>query len=353
MLEQYALEPDSLVEFSSGLINRSFAIRGRDGRDYVLQRVNAIFPPEIQDDIDAVTRHLADKGLVTPRLVAATGGALSVAAGGETWRLLTRVPGETRESLTQTAEAGEAGRVLGAFHRALADFPTPLKNRRPPVHELARHLAFLDQTLAAQTAHPAHRAVAALGDEIVALSRALPPSASLPPRLVHGDPKISNIVFAAEADRHAAREPGQHRGGGGAPRALCLIDLDTLTRMPVALELGDALRSWCNVATEDSPAARFSVERCEAALAGYRQGSGSLLTAGEWQAIPAATLSIAIELAARFAADALNEAYFGWDRQRFGRASEHNLARAGAQIALARSIESAQPAMHAALPTAG
>ena len=355
VLEQYALQPDSLSELKGGLINRSFGARGHDGRDYVLQRVNAIFPPEVQDDIDAVTRHLAAKGLTTPRLVATAGGARFVVADGTSWRLLTRVPGETRETLTQTAEAGEAGRVLGEFHRALADFPTPLKNRRPPVHELARHLAFLERTLGARIAHPAHRAVTALAERIVGLAGSLPSLPALPPRLVHGDPKLSNVIFEASEDGAGQWIVGSSPEGGGGrmaapPRAVCLIDLDTLTRIPVALELGDALRSWCNLAAEDSPEARISVERFAAALAGYRQGAGPLLTAAEWQAVPAATLSIAVELAARFAADALNESYFGWDDRRFARASEHNLARSAAQIALARSIQVAQPALEKALP---
>ena len=55
---------------------------------------------------------------------------------------------------------------------------------------------------------------------------------------MHGDPKISNLMFARDSDR-----------------GLCLIDLDTLGPMPIALELGDALRSWCNPAAEDARAA--------------------------------------------------------------------------------------------------
>ncbi len=41
----------------------------------------------------------------------------------------------------------------------------------------------------------------------------------------------------------------------------------------------------------------------------------------------AITRRIATELAMRFAADALNERYFGWDRARFPAAGEHNLLR--------------------------
>ena len=48
---------------------------------------------------------------------------------------------------------------------------------------------------------------------------------------------------------------------------------------------------------------------------------------------------IALELSARFAADALEECYFGWDRDRGEAAGDHNLARARGQLALARQAE--------------
>jgi len=319
VFEQFALDPASLTPLGGGHINQTFAVRRADGTDCVLQRVNAIFPPGIHDDIDAVTSHLARKGLATPRLVGTRSGQRCLSVDGAIWRLLTRVPGETFEALSNDPSAHEAGRVLGQFHAALADFSQPLRNRRPGVHDLARHLAALDDALATHGDHPAHAGIAALAARIRRHADALDAPAAQPNRLVHGDPKISNVIFA-----------------GG--RGVCLVDLDTITRMPVALELGDAFRSWCNLAAEDSPEARFSVDRFAAALAGYREGSGSLLGDAEWQAVPAATLGIAVELAARFAADALNESYFGWDRQRFARAAEHNAARAAAQLALADSI---------------
>lgn len=334
VLERYGLDPATVLPIAGGLINRSYSASRRDGGDFVLQRVNPIFPREIQEDIDAVTRHLAAKGLTTPLLVATTDARRYVEVDGEIWRLLTRVPGTTQETLSTADEAHEAGRVLGEFHRAVADFDRPLKNRRPPVHEIARHLAGLEGALGRHLEHRAHRAVTDIADRILTMAATLAPPEAEPPRLVHGDPKISNIVF-----RHSPRV------------GVCLVDLDTLTRIPVALEIGDALRSWCNTATEDSPAARFSVERFSAAIAGYRQGAGDLLTRAEWQAVPDATLSIAVELAARFAADALNESYFAWDRQRFASASEHNQARAIGQLKVAASIAAALPELRKAAMT--
>ena len=352
MLECYELDPATVRPIAGGLINRSYSASRRGGGDFVLQRVNPIFPREIQDDIDAVTRHLAAKGLTTPLLVATTDARRFVELDGAIWRLLTRVPGTTQESLSTADEAREAGRVLGEFHRAVADFDQPLKNRRPPVHELERHLGNLETALGKHLSHRAHRAVTAIADRILSMAASMPPLATQPPRLVHGDPKISNIVFReADGVDHARRTDRSGAGGDRTRVGVCLVDLDTLTRIPVALEIGDALRSWCNTATEDSPAARFSVERFAAAIAGYLEGAGDLLTAAEWQAVPVATLSIAVELAARFAADALDESYFAWDRQRFASASEHNQARALGQLQVAASIAAALPELRQSVMT--
>jgi hypothetical protein len=43
-------------------------------------------------------------------------------------------------------------------------------------------------------------------------------------------------------------------------------------------------------------------------------------------------MTIMIELAARFCADALNESYFAWDPVRFPSRSEHNRVRAEGQL---------------------
>jgi len=334
VLELYAIDPASVAPLPGGLINLSFSARTGvgGGRDCVLQRVSPIFPPAIHDDIDAVTRHLRAKGIATPELLRTTDGRHHVVVEGAVWRALTRIPGESRESVGSDAEVAEAGRALGRFHAALADFSRPLAGERPPVHAIEQHLEALDRALAAHSGHAALDEAAGVAAGIFALAETLSPLPALPKRLVHGDPKISNVIF----------EQG---------RAVCLVDLDTIARFAVPLELGDALRSWCNLAAEDSSEARFSVARFEAALAGYREGAGELLTADEWRAVPGATLSIAVELAARFAADALNESYFAWDARRFESASAHNLARAAAQLELARSIGREMAALAAGVVT--
>ena len=108
--------------------------------------------------------------------------------------------------------------------------------------------------------------------------------------------------------------------------------------MPLAHEMGDALRSWCNLGDEDSQDASFSLSYFEAALRGYCQSTRGLFEPEEQLSIVCGLETIALELTVRFLADALNESYFGWDASSYGSASEHNLKRARGQWAFARSV---------------
>ncbi|MCC5793494.1 MAG: aminoglycoside phosphotransferase family protein [Chromatiales bacterium] len=321
VLAAWRLGPARTEPLGKGLINRTWLVT-MPARRYVLQRVNPMFPPSVNLDIEAVTGHLAARGMQTPRLVRTHSGALVLEQDGGCWRLMSWMPGLAPERVSGPAMAEEAGRLLGRFHAALADLAHEFSSPRTGIHDTQRHLAVLGKALHAHGAHPSHAEVAPLGESILAAAEALPAlPPGLPLRIVHGDPKLNNLLF----------DP---RTGQG----LCLVDLDTLGRMEIPLELGDALRSWSNPGGEDSAGAGFDLALCEAALRGYVAGSGGLLGPGEQHAIADATATIMLELAARFCADALNESYFGWDPARFPSRGAHNLVRAQGQFALFRDF---------------
>ena len=129
--------------------------------------------------------------------------------------------------------------------------------------------------------------------------------------------------------------------------ARCASSISQLAHMPVALELGDALRSWCNPATEDAASARFVRAFFDAAIEGYAEAAQGFLAKAEWSAIPRGALTITVELAARFCADALRESYFGWNRARYESASAHNQARVHGQLLLAEGIRAELTALEA------
>ena len=112
--------------------------------------------------------------------------------------------------------------------------------------------------------------------------------------------------------------------------------------MSLAVELGDAWRSWCNRAGEDDAVARFDADVFEASWRGYRAGCTLELGADEREGLLHGVEWITLELAAHFAADTLFENYFGWDRSRFASAGDHNLRRARGQWSLHHAVMEAR-----------
>jgi hypothetical protein len=113
-----------------------------------------------------------------------------------------------------------------------------------------------------------------------------------------------------------------------------LIDLDTLCRLPLYYDLGDAWRSWCNVRGEDCAEAELDTRIFEASAEGYLAARREALSRDELVSFAEAIERLSLEVCSRFAADTLLESYFDWDRQRFARAAEHNWLRAQGQWSL-------------------
>ncbi len=320
-LIRYALDVDNLEHIPQGLINLTVRLTTAGGERYILQRLHPVFDDAVNHNLAAVTDHLARHGLLTPRLVHTRDGACSVTVDGRLWRVLTYIDGRAVDALEGQAQARAAGATLAQFHVALRDFSAPLIGVQRPVHDFPRHLAHLERTCAEASGHRLSGAARKLGAELNSAVAALPAFTPGADVLVHGDPKVSNILFAPP----------------GLP-ALCLIDLDTIARMPLCLELGDAMRSWCNTEGEDAATAQFDLDLFAAAVAGYASTAGSAFDLRERARLVPATLRIQLELAARFLADALEERYFGWNAERYDSAGAHNLARARGQLAVAGSL---------------
>jgi Ser/Thr protein kinase RdoA (MazF antagonist) len=322
VLADYGIDAVSVEPLGTGLINQTWLVQHEVGEYCVLQKLNWHIPAVVNEDMDVVTRHLQAKGLCTPVPIRTLSDALWTEHSGDTWRLMTYVPGVSRDALETSAQATESGRLLAGFHVAVGDLDIHLQNQRPPIHDIQRHLNALKDACEQHSAHPRATEVKDLAARIFQHSAELPSLPVLQNRLVHGDPKISNLLFA-EAD------------GSG----LCMVDLDTIAHMPLPLELGDAFRSWCSSQSEDAPNPEFSLEYFGAALEGYAEGSRGFVRPEEWGCFIDATKTILVELSARFCADVLNENYFGWDADRFSSASEHNLVRANNQLVVYESLQ--------------
>lgn len=318
----FAIGSDATVSaIEIGLINRTYRVvrPQREPRAIVLQRLHRIFRGEVNRDFEAITAHLATKGVTTPRLVPTIDGALWLDTSDGAWRAQTFLEGRVVSVVSEPAIARAAGAAAGRFHVAVADLQHTFHFMREGAHDTARHLATLRAKLAAHAEHARHALIFPVAEQI--LAHALPPIPELPLRIIHGDLKLSNVLF----------DDTLHE-------AVALLDLDTLAHGTIAVELGDALRSWANPAGENAENAKVDLAIVKAALEGYAAAAGALLNDAEKQAIPAGLETIALELASRFCTDALEERYFGWDAQRYASRGEHNLVRARSQLALAQSV---------------
>lgn len=318
------------VDVEAGLINHTTGLACNGRLVGILQRLNtAIFAPEVHHDIEAVTTFLAAEGMPTPRLVPTARGDLwHTDPEGGCWRLQTPVGARTVHRLPSPALAAEAGALVGRFHAATTDLVHDFVFTRPGAHDTDAHFDALRLALMTGRDHRLHSAVAPLADELLDGWASWDGPTGLPERLVHGDLKVSNLRFDADG------------------RGVALIDLDTLAMGTLDIELGDALRSWCNPAGEDVAAVTVDVELFTAAMRGYLDAHP--LERQVREAIVPGLHRICLELAARFARDALEESYFGFDPAYGGR-GEHNLLRARGQAALARSVARERRRLEAAL----
>ena len=307
--------PDLVMPLSGGLINRTVLV-GQKSRLAVLQRVHRIFPPETTLDVHDVCTRLKEQGFPAFDVLHTTDRALYVPEGDVHWRALSFLGDSAsplaslRQSEVRDPEA--AGRTLGAFHGALHGWPHTFRHHRR-IHRPLEYALHLEDVLETYRSHALYDDVARASEEILERIGALygRVDAGLT-GIVHGDPKIENMMRMPDG-------------------RITMVDLDTVGVHPVAFELGDAMRSWCD------EGGTFSMERFETALSAYFRASPYTDNLS-LDVILSATALIAWELASRFAADALEESYFSWDADAYPTAGHHNLQRMRQAISYARSV---------------
>ena len=343
--------PITAVEsYGGGLINDTFRVlvAGRADPVAILQRINTRVFPEprrIMENLRVLTRHVAARQgalpagarrlLIPAALPARTGADYHEDTAGKFWRALEFIPNSiSHATIDGPARAGEVGFALGRFHALVHDLdPAQLHITRKGFHNTPVYLDRYQAVLRGLATRPDSASarfcfdfVASHHAGVDALEQAKA-RGDLPLRIIHGDPKIDNVLFDRVTDR-----------------AISLIDLDTVQPALAHYDLGDCLRSACNPAGESPPRAelaRFDLPTARAILTHYFAETRGLLTAAELAQLYDAIRLIPFELGLRFFTDYLEgNPYFGvqWP--------EHNLLRAETQFRLAASIEAQTAAIH-------
>lgn len=312
VLDQYSIGVLKKTErLSSGWIHQTFRLT-TDQDMFILQCLhNVLASDAAANDFARVTTHLEHVGFFAPKLVRTRSSEIYAKQAQKVWRMQTALPGYSIQRVDSAARAAEAGRILGEFHVAMCSMKESF-SVAPFLHDSKQ--VYKDLCLASF----AHLNSPEILDLVGFVKKELPNlflPEDLPKQVTHGDPKISNFLFDTQGN------------------AVSIVDLDTCNRHTVLVDLGDAFRSWC-WGEEDDVQSVFNEQFFYAARDAYQAAVGNVLTPKEWSLIPQAVGLIALELAARFLIDYVNDCYFGWDYTRYDSRRSHNFARSQAQVAL-------------------
>ncbi|HCC83243.1 TPA: hypothetical protein DEP96_00155 [Candidatus Uhrbacteria bacterium] len=310
-------EIESIKPVGKGLINATFKVQAGHGK-FAMQQLHEIIPKEAVADMLTVTNYLAEQGVRVPKLLLTENGQPSALANdGSRWRVYPWLEGVVVEAVADEAMAREAGRMVGVMHGLLAKLDYRPTGSIPHFHDTPFILSELQSVMG-----DLPEDLKNVADDVVTTATSLLIDGNQQPKqIIHGDLKISNLLFNGEGV------------------AVGVIDFDTILWHFPAIDLGDALRSWCNRTSEDDVTAVLDRDLCAAALVGYAEGLGRELMNGEQSLYLQATKLIALELTARFLIDVVRDNYFGYDAERYDSRQSHNRARALGQYHLARSIE--------------
>lgn len=284
-----------LAQLEAGAINETYLVTTteQDGSQhkFVLQHMSNIFPTYIMDNLEKVT-DVVGNDVKIPSLVKTESGDLFLTSKEDRWwRALEYIAGETINESLSPKRARSAGRLVGSFHNVLADTAIEIKDPLPHFHDTAYYIDRLKTV--SKNAHLEEKLTELQPLIDITLQQYENISTNfdtLPKRIIHADLKLNNVMF-------------------NGTEATALIDMDTLMRHNIAVELGDALRSWCGITGEDNVKQIFDVTIANEALAGYLE-TATFLTNEERDSILDGIALITIELAARFITDAFEEKYF-------------------------------------------
>ncbi|MCP2727876.1 phosphotransferase enzyme family protein [Limnofasciculus baicalensis] len=349
--QQFTLE-DKITQvkpFGSGNINDTFLVILDSARErhFILQKINTqVFPkPQlVMENISTVTQHISNRLKQTPLnrrwevlrvLPTKENRDYYQDNDGSFWRGISFIDNsQSFDTIRDIEQAKEIGYGLGTFHNLISDLsPEKLADTLPGFHITPLYLEQYNQVLA-KTNLPksveVNYGLDFVGDASggrshrTSLSHILENAKAegkLPLRLMHGDPKINNVLFDTTTNQ-----------------AVSVIDLDTVKPGLIHYDIGDCLRSGCNPVGEETQeweTVLFDPDLCQGILQGYLSIAKAFLTENDYIYIYDAIRLITFELGLRFFTDYLSgNVYF---KVKY---PEHNLVRALVQFKLTESIES-------------
>lgn len=334
----------NIQEYGSGNINSTFLVTLNNSQEqhFILQRINTnVFsqPQLVMQNICTFSDHVRqrlDKDLKrknnlwqVPRVLY-TKDNQNYYLDTESlfWRAISFIDNAQSFDIIQNLDhAQEIGYGLGTFHNLISDLSvTKLADTLVGFHITPRYLQHYRRVLEIKNSKKSPEVnycfkfidKCANWTDILENARS---EGKLKLRPIHGDPKINNIMIDRTTNK-----------------AIAMVDLDTIKPGLIHYDIGDCLRSGCNLLGEETKAwenVNFELEFAQAILRGYLAVAQDFLTEYDYKYLYDGIRLLAFELGLRFFTDYLEgNIYF---KTKY---PEHNLMRALVQFKLTESIES-------------
>ena len=301
IVEQFlgSVEILSITPIENGLINNTFLVETAKGK-FILQKINIqIFknPKLIQINHLKINEVLEQSNYSknTVKLIPTLSNDLLFEKNDEAWRMLEYLEDSTTFLKPSSTEiAFEATKCLSEFYKIISQEQIILEETLPDFINFEKRVndfktALIQETERKKTAEKEINFILehlSLPEKWIELQN----QKYLPNRVIHADPKISNVLFDKEN------------------KAIAVIDLDTMMNGTILYDFGDMIRSYTNNSDEDEGAVsdNFDAENYVAVKDGFLFYLKETLTRIELENLDYAAQLIIYIQAVRFLTDFLN-----------------------------------------------
>lgn len=322
----------SVSEIDNGLINHTFLVETESGK-YILQRINTdVFknPEAIVENHFSINSVLKKNGYtrkIIDLISTKNGGFLFKDDFGKSWRMTNFIENSVTHLKVPNPEiAFESAKCFSEFYSALNSETLNLKETLPDFINFEKRISDYQNALkntSEERKFNAENEIKFINSnlDLPEIWIDLQNKNALPKRVIHADPKISNILF----DKNGS--------------AVAVIDLDTVMNSTLLYDFGDMVRSYCNLTDEDDANLQknFSNEIYDSVKKGFLFYLENLLSETEKKHLNYAPKVVIYIQGLRFLTDYLNgNIYYSVKYE------NHNLDRARNQINLLGNILSGE-----------
>lgn len=333
IIEQYFLPQDEIgvKAIDNGLINATYFVENtNNGKKFILQKINTqIFKnPQAIVNNHLLANNTLSKNKYSLELIEllpnSSGQLITQDRYGNSWRLMSYIDNsQTVLKVENAAMAEKAVEAFGEFYLCLNQENIHLHEVLPGFIDFDKRMQ--DFKIAITQAQDLYKKKAKKILDFLLQWENLPQqwitwqkNNALPKRIIHADPKISNVLFNPEN------------------QAIAIIDWDTLMQATLLYDFGDMVRSYTNRLDEDSieSTENFNPEYYEAVKRGFLKPLTCIITDIERENLDYAAQVVIYIQAVRFITDYLNGSQYYSIRY-----ETHNLDRANNQINLLKGLQ--------------